>query len=42
MNVLSDGMKLMYQGIQEIVEGIEFYKMIFEKIKTIETQYLLM
>lgn len=35
--ILSDGMKLMYQGIQEIVEGIEFYKMIFEKIKTIET-----
>lgn len=35
--ILSDGMKLMYQGKQEIIDGIEFYKMLFEKIKTIKT-----
>lgn len=35
-NILSDIMVLMYEGKQEIVDGIKFYKEIFERIKKIK------
>lgn len=34
--ILSDSMVLMYEGKQEIIDGINFYKEIFERIKKIE------
>ena len=35
--LLSEPMKTMYQGIEEIVQGIEFYKMIYDRTKMVKT-----
>jgi hypothetical protein len=37
--ILSDIMVLMYEGRQEIVDGIKFYKEIFERIKKIKNYH---
>ncbi len=35
--LLCDGFKIMYEGINKIIEGIEFYKMLFCKLKQVST-----
>lgn len=35
--LLSDGFKIMFEGNNEIIDGITFYKMLFDKLKLVST-----